>query len=608
MYITPRQKKQIVVRTILLIIGLPLTIYAAYFATQLVSNAGQESEPLEVVKSNLTSNSITLTWITSKEATGSVVMEAGGKEVVFPDSRGNISSKVHFVEVTNLDPSSNNTFSILSGRDTYDNSEGADLKFFTLGVSSDFPVPNPVFGDAGSSDIIVHALLPDQIDSTTISTVTSTAGSWYLDLSGFRDSSGDPISSISVDTKITLLFQTADGAGILEGVYSDFFSDDGEFTSTVEITDGESIMSSLPTSATLFGLGLAPVEPAPIIVPDPAPEDTTEPDVETDSEPEEREFRVASQIEWVDIAQESATTPTLDLPTGAQSMELVSLTDTSAMIIWLTPEGASGKVTYGIDPLDLTETARDKRDSLLSSGEYMAHIVELTSLLPETKYYYSVSSGTETFDDNGSPLEFTTFSTLSSPPEFVTTSGSITGLSDPTDSVVVAELIDKDSTGSSNSSWKGVSIPDQNGSWSVSIGDLRSEDGSEYFDLTDGDDIAVSLLAFAQSEPEVLSAVDVSESTVEIKVSSSPTSSGPKVGTLTDEEYKVITGTGSYYPAVGGGGEDGGTVIPNTGLFDNMYSALAVSGALVSSGVLYFVFSKKKPESKNVFNRMSDRI
>ena len=89
MYLTPYQKKQLLT-VIILVIGIPLTIFGVYKAAQWIITASEDTQPKNIILSNLTTNSITITWTTSDRVRGSVVPVLNGSEQgTVIDKRGN---------------------------------------------------------------------------------------------------------------------------------------------------------------------------------------------------------------------------------------------------------------------------------------------------------------------------------------------------------------------------------------------------------------------------------------------------------------------------------------------------------------------------------------
>lgn len=622
MYVTPRQKRKNTIRILLLVVGLPFTVFAAYMVTRLVSNAGQDTEPTEVVKSNITSSSITISWLTGRKTTGSILIDQGGEEVTFPDQRGSVSSQTHYIEVTDLDPATTYNFKILSGGTEYGTSEGSTLSFKTLPVSTEIPVPNPVFGNT-ESEVTIFAIAKDASNSTVISTISGDTGSWYLDLSTFRKSDGSPIDTIEADDDLLFLVQSGEGGAEISGTFNALFDDDGMFVDEFTISADLYAIDYIPESATLLSLSEIVDDtdtsddtntdtPDDTDVPDDdeQPDDTDTPVDDTPNQP----GVIASDISWENLVTTTTTVvSTPDVTTGEDSIEIVSLTDASATIIWLTEDDVEGSVEYGVDSTALSDDAVDMRDSLVEQNSYNSHVVELTNLLPNTKYYFSVNSGSDVYDNGENLYSFTTFETLDTPPPYTTITGSVDGVEDD-DVVVLSYTQNNDSEGSDGVSQTAVGIVDQNGNWNISLGDLRTEDGADYFSISDGDNIVTSVLVYGNSEEVTTIGSDVEDASVEIAVSdaeTTTTSTSGKVALLTETEYRVYESEIPY--GIGGGGDDivydpdsgASGETPATGLFDNSWIMLGTAGSLVLAGIVWSILqgnrsSKSKKGSSSM--------
>jgi hypothetical protein len=79
MKLTPHQQRQLKY-VLILIVGVPLTVFAVYKGIQLVSRAGEDPTPHDIVVSNVGSNSLTISWITDKSVNGYVIPVLNGTE------------------------------------------------------------------------------------------------------------------------------------------------------------------------------------------------------------------------------------------------------------------------------------------------------------------------------------------------------------------------------------------------------------------------------------------------------------------------------------------------------------------------------------------------
>jgi hypothetical protein len=152
---------------------------------------------------------------------------------------------------------------------------------------------------------------------------------------------------------------------------------------------------------------------------------------------------------------------------------------------------------YGTDADDLTETGRDERDGISNQGEYFLHSIEVTNLQAETTYHFQVYSGDEVYNET---FDVTTFAILDSPPQFETISGEITSDNYNNENVaIIATFSDNDGVGSSGTSYPISTLVSTEGTWILTIGGARDEEG-QYFDKSNEDLVTFSPLYLNQSE------------------------------------------------------------------------------------------------------------
>ncbi|MFT5155257.1 MAG: hypothetical protein ACI841_005268, partial [Planctomycetota bacterium] len=77
-----------------------------------------------------------------------------------------------------------------------------------------------------------------------------------------------------------------------------------------------------------------------------------------------------------------------DVPLISRGPYMQLTTETSAFVKWRTATTTSGRVRYGLDPSQLTSFVDDP-----ATGR--SHLIQLTGLMPGTRYYYSVETFTE---------------------------------------------------------------------------------------------------------------------------------------------------------------------------------------------------------------------
>lgn len=498
MYLTPYQKRQLKI-VIALIIGIPLTIFAVYKGVQYLSRAGSEAIPKDVVLTNLTTNSITVTWFTDSASDGYVVPVLNGTEQSpVRDKRGSGNRTSHYVEIKSLEPSTKYSFLIVSGGQKYTNGGGQNYEFTTAPVDADTPIPNPIHGSVSgvsNDDVIIYAF-PKNKSAYPVSTTIPSGGNWIVDLSSFRKVSDKSMLKVTDDTELVLLAKNTTGKGaVLDGAYSALFDSNGKLNQTLslEIEDSTDLISYFPDESKLGAQAVSQEEEeeeeedTPTPKPDPVEEEEEEeqkPIVDTN-------YQIVHDLKWIDMVS-SNTESSLD--SGEDTVLITNLTDVGFTVVWRTSQKVDGYIKYGTSKESLTEEVWDVRDGLSSRGTYYAHSVESDRVDPATTYYFEIHSGEEIYDNNGQMYTVTTFETLSSPPLFETRSGEIQNASTPGDWIVVAKIVDDDEAGTSGSSKYVSTIPDDNGNWILTVGDIRSEDGSAYFSYSNSDILSMYFL------------------------------------------------------------------------------------------------------------------
>lgn len=490
MHLTPYQKKQI--RFVLvLLFGIPVAVFLVYKGVQYISQATGDPTPQQVVVSNVTTNSLTLSWTTSKEVEGYVVPVLDGVEQSpVGDKRDDEKRNNHYVELRSLEPDTEYSFTLMSDDEKYSSGNEGAYKFKTAPVGTDTPVPNPVHGTVEGSaveDVIVYVLFANK-SVYPVSTIVPSSGNWYVDISAFRSVEDKKLIKTTDETELVLLGRNGPSEGYVEqGAYSSLFDSNGKLKDiyTFEIGAVDNLLSYFPISAVL-GSAEEIVEPSDDDEGDdssPPAEDTS--DDEEDSEPPSSTYTIKHDIVWEDLV--SGTT-SLNLENGESTILLTNVTDVSFSVVWRSAIKEDGYIKYGLSKTDLSVEASDYRDSLSSLGSYSSHIIESDRVEPDTTYYFEVYSGDSVYDNEGEKYSVTTLPTLASAPPFETKSGKILNAgSDPSDWVLVFKLIDNNELETLGSSGYVSTIADEVGDWTITIGDARSEDGDSYFSFSNSD-------------------------------------------------------------------------------------------------------------------------
>ncbi|MGI6423246.1 MAG: fibronectin type III domain-containing protein [Candidatus Dojkabacteria bacterium] len=525
MQLTPYQKRQLKIVAIL-VLGIPLTIFAVYKGVQYLSKAGTEAVPKDVIVTNLTTNSLTVTWFTDIDSDGYVVPVLNGVEQSpVRDKRGEGKRTSHYVELKSLEPNTKYSFLIVSGGKKYSGQGTNEYVFTTAPVGVDTPVPNPVHGSVegtSADSVVIYVFLKNKSAYPVSSTIPSGAN-WIVDLSSFRKISDKSMLKVTDDTELVLVAKSGvDKGAFLEGKYSALFDSNGKLNQTLalRVEQNSDLISYFPEESKL-GIGVGVLSPTP--KPDPKPTPSPQPTVsETPSLPVNMEYEIVHDLKWLDLVTGEGFS---SLDAGEKTVLITNLTDTSFTVVWRSSAKEEGYVKYGTSQTALSEEASDVRDGLSSRNSYYSHTVETKRLDPDTQYYFEIYSGTEKFDNGGKMYSIKTFPLLSTPPPFETKSGVLTNGDTLGDWVLVGQIVDEDEMGTSGSSGYISTIPDEKGDWILTVGDARSQDGSSYFSFSNSDILRMYVLG----DSKKLFDFAMSQSNISIDLSTIGSSTTPSV-------------------------------------------------------------------------------
>jgi hypothetical protein len=603
----PSKKRKELTIIAILLIGIPLVVFATYQVYNLITRASVEAKPNNVLLSNLTTSSVTVSWVTDVTATGSVipVVNSSEKSPVV-DKRGSGKRYTHYVELTNLEPNTDYQFIIVSDSKKYSSEGSKNFTFKTAPITADTPTPNPVHGsvNGGSGDdVMMYALLKDK-STYPVSAVMPTGGNWIMDLSALRKVSDKSLVVVSGSTNIVIIAVSGPNRGaVVEGSYSDLFDSNGKLKDVHPLTigDNSNLYTYFPAVAMLEAYSIeTPTTPTP--TPSYTPTTPVEEEEEEEEEIFDRRFRIVHDINWIDMVTGDGTAVTAN--TGAPTVQVTNLTDTGFTVIWVSEEKEEGYISYGTSASSLSSDASDERDGLTNKGSYYVHSVSLSRLQPDTTYYFEVKSGEDTYDNGGSKYSVETFSTLSSPPPFQSVTGVVEGMPDHNEAIAVAYIKDGDDSGSKGESNKVSTLVDESGKWILSIADSRVEDGSSYFEYTSGDSMYIDILSTVSTDTATESMASVTEGDIETSLGVGSSSSVGYTRVELLGNYGILGYTSGTNPDLVSDPTDpsysvgSGTETPKTGIFDNVVYLILLSLGLLTTGVLIYRSNMTKPKRK----------
>ena len=543
----PNKKKNLIL-IIALVIGLPLITFAAYETVQYISNASADTKPQNILISNVTTSSITITWTTDSQTLGSVsLLEDGKEQTPVVDKRGNTKRYTHYVELSSLEPNTTYDFLITSNTTKYASQDNTQFSFKTAPVSTDAPTPNPVVGSVSGvsgDDVIIFATLKDK-SAYPVSATMPSGGNWIIDLSAQRKISDMSLVLSSESTNLVLVAVSGSNkGGTISGMYSELFDTDGKLNTakTLSIASDSTLYSYFSSEAGLLASDTGTNEES-------GTDTNTNDNTSTDDsnsgstssnnstsvkiEDGGRVFRLVQDLNWVDMSTTSQT----GWSYGASTIEITNVTDTGFTVIWVSQTSEQGSVTYGTSTSSLSSQALDERDGVANKGSYFVHSVSISQLQPSTKYYFKVISGSTTYTNNGSYYTVTTFPTLSTPPTYVSVSGVVSNIPTSKEGIVIAYIKDMDNTGSSGTSIPISAVFDEDGKWIMSIADSRTSDGTAYFEYTSLDKMYFDVVSTTVKPETVSISMDgITSKTISLTLSDTSTTSS--VERLSD--YGVI--------------------------------------------------------------------
>jgi hypothetical protein len=583
----------------ILLIGIPLVVFASYQAYQLITRASAEAQPRNVVISKLTTSAVTVSWVTDVQSFGSVIPIQNGieKSPIVDTKRGNRRRYTHHIDIEDLDPNTQYEFVIVSDREKYRSEGNKNFAFKTAPITETSATPNPIHGGIKGvvgDDVIIYALLKDK-SAYPVSTTIPTGGNWVIDLSAFRSIANKTPIVVTNSTNIVLVAISGPNKGaVQEGTYSELFDSSGKLKDVYALTigDNSSLYNDFPPVSMLEAFVAEPEEPTQPTTPTTP---TTPPAQETDDTPTGntgRVFRIVHNLQWIDMVTGDGSA--VSGVSGAASVQTTNLTDTGFTVLWISENKEKGHINYGTSRDSLSSQATDERDGLTTKSNYYIHSVVLSRLQPDTEYFFEIESGDNKYDNGGNKYVVKTFSTLTSPPPFESVTGVIDGMPEHKEVVVTVHIKDEDGAGSKGESLKLSTLVDENGKWILSIAESRVQDGTSYFEYTSEDSLNVNLVTTFSASTHTEKMQGISDRDVEISVEGNSSSGvgytrvellqnygilGHSTGVNPD---LVVTPDDSEYEV------DSGIETPKTGILDNVVYLILLSFALISIGVVTY--------------------
>lgn len=176
-----------------------------------------------------------------------------------------------------------------------------------------------------------------------------------------------------------------------------------------------------------------------------------------------------------------------------REVRITNVGSSSFTVSYVTETDVVGTLSFGKDQ-NFGLLAFDERGKSLSSS---VHSIKVNNLSPSTRYFFSILSGGETFLNNNLPYEATTGPTL---PQEKPSGGFIVGKIMNTNGETLKQGLVYANVGSSQTY---SAVLKQDGTYSISLEGIRSNDLSSYFDFKD---TKIKMLAVAKEGKSNVSA------------------------------------------------------------------------------------------------------
>lgn len=159
-----------------------------------------------------------------------------------------------------------------------------------------------------------------------------------------------------------------------------------------------------------------------------------------------------------------------------QKLKITNISDASFTVSYSTEDNVIGSVNFGKDE-NLGSTAFDDRNQKTESvAPYKIHSITVKNLTPETRYYFSITSGQKKFLNNAVPFEVSTAPTLKTLPPSQTLSLKGKVILPNAEKVTEAIVYATTQNGQAIST-----ILKEDGSYLLPLDSMRTSDLSSYF-------------------------------------------------------------------------------------------------------------------------------
>lgn len=192
-----------------------------------------------------------------------------------------------------------------------------------------------------------------------------------------------------------------------------------------------------------------------------------------------------------------------------ENIRISNISDTSFTVSYTTEENVIGSVNFEKDK-NLGQAALDDRDKEGSLKEHKIHYITVKNLKPSTNYYFSITSGSKDFLQKEEPFVVKTAPAIEGSVSLKKTiKGKVVLLNGDIPKEAIVYLISDNSQTLSD-------LARADGSYSLSLNSLKTEDLASYFTISDetvfrililGENSLISNIKFSGSETKEIPAI-----------------------------------------------------------------------------------------------------
>ncbi|MDO8657913.1 MAG: Ig-like domain-containing protein [Candidatus Levybacteria bacterium] len=171
-----------------------------------------------------------------------------------------------------------------------------------------------------------------------------------------------------------------------------------------------------------------------------------------------------------------------------QNLKITNVFDTSFTVSYITQTSDTGYISYGKDE-KTGSTVLDDRDQLLGKTNfYKVHYITVKNLQANTKYFFTILSGKDTFLNNNKPFDITTASPLGSK---VSSQKTLSGKV-----ILLDGNVPKESIVFVNGTNTNIlsTLVKNDGTYTLDLDLLRSTDLNSYLTLSENDVIQIKII------------------------------------------------------------------------------------------------------------------